>query len=190
MKVKPELIEIVKAWLAISIAFGILILQEGKTLLFSIGVAAITVGLGFLAHELAHRHYARKFGKHAEFRANNLMLGAAIIMSFFGFVLAAPGAVIISGFVNKKEGGIIAASGPAANLVVALIFLPLISVIPTIAFYGMMINAWLALFNLIPFQGFDGHRVFDWSKPAYFVMIGIAIAMNLIQAVLPNIINI
>jgi Zn-dependent protease len=188
MKVKPELIEIIKAWLAISIAFGILILQQDKTLLFSIGVAAITVGLGFLAHELAHRHYARKFGKHAEFRANNLMLGLAIIMSFFGFIIAAPGAVIISGFVNKKEGGIIAASGPAANLIVALLFLPLVFVFPTVAYYGLMINAWLALFNLIPFPGFDGHRIFDWSKPIYFVMIGIAIAMNLIQTVLPNII--
>ena len=33
---------------------------------------------------------------------------------------------------------------------------------------GYMINAWLALFNLIPFRGFDGQRIIEWSKPAYF----------------------
>jgi len=165
MSFAHEFKEIMKAWIAISIAFGILIMQSGKSIPFSIGVAAATVGLGFLAHELAHRHYARKFGKHAEFRANNMMLLIAIVMSFLGFVIAAPGAVIISGFVNRKEGGIIAAAGPAANLILALIFLPLIAIIPGIAYYGMMINAWLALFNLIPFPGFDGRRVIEWSKP-------------------------
>lgn len=186
MSFANELKEIVKAWLAISIAFGILILQSGKTLLFSIGVAAITVGLGFLAHELAHRHYAKKFGKHAEFKANNMMLLVAIVMSFLGFVIAAPGAVIISGFVNRKEGGIIATAGPAANLILALIFLPLIAIIPGIAYYGMMINAWLALFNLIPFPGFDGRRIMEWSKPIYFIMVGIAILANVAHIIISN----
>lgn len=186
MSFAHELKEIIKAWLAISIAFGILIMQQGKSLAFSIGVAAVTVGLGFLVHELAHRHYARKFGKHAEFKANNMMLLVAIVMSFLGFVIAAPGAVIISGFVNKKEGGIIATAGPAANLVLALIFLPLILIIPGVAYYGMMINAWLALFNLIPFIGFDGHRIVEWSKPIYFLMAGIAVVANIIHIIISN----
>jgi len=190
MNVNPELKEIVKAWLAISIAFGILIMQAGKSFGFSFMVAALTVGLGFLAHELAHRHFARKFHKHAEFRANNMMLVLAIIMSFFGFVIAAPGAVLISGFVSRKEGGIIATAGPAANLVLALIFLPFIFIIPSIAYYGFMINAWLALFNLIPFLGFDGHKIVDWSKPAYFIILGMAILLNVIHAILPNLMNI
>jgi Zn-dependent protease len=186
MSFAHEFKEILKAWLAISIAFGILIMQQGKSLAFSIGVAAATVGLGFLVHELAHRHYARKFGKHAEFRANNMMLLVAIVMSFLGFIIAAPGAVIISGFVNRKEGGIIATAGPAANLIVALIFLALMLFIPSIAYYGFMINAWLALFNLIPFPGFDGHRIMEWSKPVYFIMVGIAVVANVIHVILSN----
>lgn len=186
MSFAHEFKEILKAWIAISIAFGILILQSGKTLPFSMGVAAITVGLGFLAHELSHRYYARKFGKHAEFKANNVMLLVAIIMSFLGFIIAAPGAVIISGFVNRREGGIIATAGPAANLILALIFLPLIFIIPSIAYYGMMINAWLALFNLIPFPGFDGHRIMEWRKPVYFLMVGIAVVINVIHIILSN----
>ena len=190
MKISHEFKDIVKAWLAISIAFGILIYAEKKPFGFSMGVAAITVGLGFLCHELSHRYYARKFGKHAEFKANNMMLILAIVMSFLGFIIAAPGAVIISGFVTRKEGGIIATAGPAANLVLAVLFLPFVFVFPAIAYYGLMINAWLALFNLIPFLGFDGHKIVEWSKPAYFIMLGIAIVINVVQVILPNIIPI
>jgi Zn-dependent protease len=196
MKISHEFKDIVKAWLAISIAFGILIYAEKKPFVFSIAVAAITVGLGFLCHELSHRYYARKFGKHAEFKANNMMLILAIVMSFLGFIIAAPGAVVISGFVTRKEGGIIATAGPAANLVLALLFLPFVFIfshgsIPAfIAYIGLMINAWLALFNLIPFPGFDGHKIVEWSKPAYFIMLGIAIVINVIQVILPNIMHI
>jgi Zn-dependent protease len=190
MEISHEFKDIVKAWLAISIAFGILIYSAGKSFIFSIAVAAITVGLGFLCHELSHRHYARKFGKHAEFKANNMMLILAIIMSFLGFIIAAPGAIVISGFVSRREGGIIATAGPAANLVLAMLFLPFVFVFPTIAYYGLMINAWLALFNLIPFPGFDGHRIVEWSKPAYFIMLAITIVINVVQVILPNIIHI
>ena len=186
MKTSFEAKELVKAWVAISIAFGVLIFKGGEELGFSIVIAAVTVGLGFLIHELSHRYFARKFGKHAEFRAHNGMLLIAIFMSFFGFVIAAPGAVMISGFVSKREGGIIATSGPAANLILALIFLPLVFIIPKIGFYGLMINAWLALFNLIPFRGFDGHKIIDWSKPTYFLILIIAIILNIAHIILPN----
>ena len=189
MKISNEFKEIAKAWLAISIAFGILIYKGGEPLLFSVLVAAITVGLGFLVHELAHRQFAKKFKKHAEFKANNGMLIIAILMSFFGFVIAVPGAVIISGFVSKREGGIIATSGPAANLLLALVFLPLIFVAPLIAFYGMMINSWLALFNLIPVGGFDGQKIISWSKPVYFLLVVVAIILNMIHIIIPSFIS-
>jgi len=186
MITSAEIKEIAKAWLAISVAFGILLFGEGRSLSFSIFVAAMTVGLGFLVHEMSHRYFARKFRKHAEFRANNIMLFLAILMSFFGFVFAAPGAVVISGFVTRKEGGIIASAGPAANLALAIIFLPLIFVTPTIAYYGLMINAWLALFNLIPFLNFDGHKIFEWNKAVYFILLGTAIVLNIAQVLIHN----
>jgi Zn-dependent protease len=183
MSFAQELKEILKAWLAISIAFGIIIFKKTNSYSAFL-IAALTVGSGFLFHELAHRYYARKFGKHAEFKANNLFLLLAIVTSFLDFIIAIPGAVIISGFVNRKEGGIIAAAGPAANLIIALIFLPLMLIIPSIAYiayYGLMINAWLALFNLIPFPGFDGHRIMEWSKPIYFLMVGVAVVAYVIN---------
>ncbi|KYK26227.1 hypothetical protein AYK26_05455 [Euryarchaeota archaeon SM23-78] len=187
MKLTFEFKELIKAWAAISIAFGILMYVYYDVVLgLGIIIAALTVGLGFIVHELAHRYFARKFGKHAEFRANNMMLIIAILMSLLGVVIAAPGAVIISGFVSKRQGGIIASAGPAANLLLALVFLPLIFVIPEIAFYGLMINAWLALFNLIPFRGFDGHRILEWNKLTYLGLIVAAIIMNLFHIITYN----
>lgn len=193
MKITGEFKELAKAWVAISIAFSILINNDNKAMSLgtSMIIAGFTVGLGFLVHELAHRYYARKFGKHAEFKANNTMLIIAIFSSLFGFVLAAPGAVVISGFVNRKEGGIIASAGPISNLAIGLVFLPFVfttqPLIRIIAFYGLMINSLLALFNLIPFPGFDGNRVMEWSKARYAVLMIIAIIINIIHFILPNI---
>jgi Zn-dependent protease len=186
---KFELFELLKAWLATSIAFGIVIYRDEKVLLFSVLVAALTVGLGFVFHELSHRFLAFKFRKLAEFKANNSMLVLSILMSFLGFIIAAPGAVLISGNVSRKERGIISTAGPAANLVLALIFVPLLFVIPKIAFYGLMINSWLALFNMIPVPGFDGEKIISWSKPAYFILIGIAVLFNILNILVPNMIG-
>ena len=184
-----ELRELIKAWLATSLAFGILITSDGEPFSRAIIIAAITVGLGFVLHELAHRYLAHKFGKHAEFKANNMMLFLSVITSFLGFVLAAPGAVIISGFVNRKEAGIIASAGPATNLAIAILFVPFLFIFPAIAFYGMMINAWLALFNLIPFLGFDGHKIIEWNKLVYFGMLALAIILNIAHIIIRNFIR-
>lgn len=182
--------ELVKAWLATSLAFGILIYSAEKSFLFSILVAAFTVGLGFLAHELMHRYMARRFKKHAEFHANNQMLIIAILMSFLGVIIAAPGAVYISGMVSRRENGIIALAGPATNLVLALLFIPLFWVIPSIAYYGFMINALMGMFNLIPLPGFDGEKVLAWNKRIFFTVGAIAILMNALNILWPQILNI
>jgi Zn-dependent protease len=190
MIMRREAIELLKAWLATSLAFGILIYYEQNSFWFSVLVAALTVGLGFMAHELSHRAVARKFHKHAEFRANDMMLLLSVLMSFLGFVIAAPGAVLIGGYVTRKENGMIAAAGPVANIIVSLIFVPLIFIVPKVAFYGFMINALLALFNLIPIPGFDGEKILAWSKPAYFTIAAVALLLNIFNIVLPNIYHI
>jgi Zn-dependent protease len=187
MVTQIEAYELVKAWLATSLAFGILLWFDNNDFLFSFLVALFTVGLGFLLHELCHRAVARHYRKHAEFRANDQMLVLSILMSFLGIVIAAPGAVMISGFVSRRENGVIAAAGPAANLVLAALFIPLMLVYPRVAYYGFMINALMGLFNLIPAPGFDGQKVIEWSKPAYFTLAAIAIILNLLNVILPNI---
>ncbi len=169
---EKEIKDILKAWLAISAAFGIVLSSSFSGFYLNFVIAALTVGIGFLLHELGHKFVAQKYGCFAEFRSFDSMLLLAIAMSFFGFVLAAPGAVMISGRINKRKNGIISAAGPLVNIALALMFLALSfaglpSLFKLVASYGFMINSWLALFNMLPFWLFDGSKVLGWSKTAY-----------------------
>lgn len=176
-----ELKHLIVAWLAISFVFSVSSLFRGGSgfpLLFA--VTAITAGLGFLLHELAHKYSAQKYGLLAEFRAWKLGLIMSVIFAFVTqgtFVFVAPGAVYIrkksisfSSDISTKENGIISIVGPITNVIVAgFFFLLLISGIGgglgmLIGATGVRINLFLAAFNMIPFGIFDGQKVFAWNK--------------------------
>jgi Zn-dependent protease len=100
-----ELVDLLIAYVVLTVAFGIMF--SGVSLLGSMSldalsadmfiVSAIGVGTGFLLHELAHKFTAIRYGYQAEFRADMSGLFLTIIMSVLGFIIAAPGAVMISG---------------------------------------------------------------------------------------------
>lgn len=181
-----EIIDILKAWIAISVAFAILIggFSLSSRFLVSLLIAALTVGFGFVLHELAHKIVAQHYHIHAEFRSFDFMLVLAVVMAFAGFILAAPGAVMMSGRPNKHQNGIISAAGIGASLLAALLFFFLSFVtqghiLLSIAHYGTVINSWLAVFNLIPIAMFDGSKVFRWNKPIYVGLATLAIVLLL-----------
>ncbi len=179
---ETEIKDLIKAWLAISLAFALILSDSILSLdfYFKFILSALTVGTGFLLHEVGHKIVAQRYGCFAEFRSFDSMLVLAIIMALFTpFVFAAPGAVMIEGKVNKRKNGIISAAGPMVNLALALIFLALIflglpKLFKAIASYGFIINSWLALFNMLPFWQFDGHKILRWNKFAYAAIAGIA----------------
>ena len=176
--------ELIKAWLAISIAFGIVLKGTNLGFIQNFILAALTVGVGFLLHELAHKVVAQRYRCWAEFRAFDQMLILAVLMSFFGFVFAAPGAVFIKGFVTKEKNGKISVAGPITNIILALIFYILMQFsygyLKIIADYGLMINSWLALFNMIPVWNLDGAKVFAWNKIIYFFIVIIALILMIL----------
>ena len=135
-------------------------------------MAAVTVGAGFLLHELGHKIVAQHYGAQAEFRAFRGMLWLMLAMSFFGFLFAAPGAVMIQGRVMRSENGKISAMGPFMNVILGIGFLALYYVKPLTMFqYGLSINAWLGLFNMLPFSIIDGKKIWDWNKVVYFGLV-------------------
>ncbi|HIE31693.1 MAG TPA: peptidase M50 [Methanosarcinales archaeon] len=167
------------AWIAIAFAFAYVFVPRGSTLQDRFIVSLFTVGVGFLLHELAHKVVAQRYNLWAEFRMSPTMLMLAVGLAYlWGVLLAAPGAVYISGsYITSKQNGRIAAAGPLTNVILATIFL----LISTQSFFleelgrygwyaivlGVQINLWLAALNMIPFSVFDGKKVFAWSKTVF-----------------------
>jgi Zn-dependent protease len=93
-----ELIELLIAYVVLTVAFGIVISGGFERLSTdSFIIAGIGVGTGFLLHELAHKFTAQRFGYFAEFKLSMNGLFMTMISAIIGFLFAAPGAVVISG---------------------------------------------------------------------------------------------
>ncbi|MGV8140953.1 MAG: hypothetical protein ACP5NW_00775 [Candidatus Woesearchaeota archaeon] len=185
-----ELKDLLIAWLFVSIAFAIArTADKGITfntfisiefLIFMI-ISAATVGIAFLFHELAHKIVAQRYKCWAEFRADINMLMMGVLISFLGVVFIAPGAVMIFGHINQRQNGIISMAGPLTNIILAIILLPFTFmnfsswIINEIIASGYLINAWLALFNMIPLWNFDGAKIYAWNRKVFFALIILAI---------------
>jgi len=182
-----EIKDLFFSWILLSIAFAILF--AGASNLLSTGfiiflvISALTVGIGFIFHELMHKYVAQGYGLFAEFQAFYKMIFLAIGLAFFGFIIAAPGAVMIKGLITKEKNGKISVAGPVTNIVLAIIFLiPLLFIGPegVIGLFfslGFRINALLAIFNMIPIMPFDGAKVIAWSKPVFYITVIIALLL-------------
>ncbi|WP_245860407.1 peptidase M50 [Candidatus Chloroploca asiatica] len=185
-------LELLKAWAGTSLAFAIYILQGqifNSRFFYFLAIAALTCGIGFLLHELAHRVVARNFGAEAHFVAHNGWLLISIGIAFLGIFIAAPGAVWHRGYLTPRQGGLIALAGPVTNLVLAVGFLLMSMVVaPGDAIFGVRlldlarigyrINAWLGLFNMIPAGPFDGAKVLAWDWRVFAVTVGIALLLT------------
>ncbi len=168
---KSIIISVLALSLALTIAqFGVGILAMPGRLAFLMSFFAITVGTGFVLHELAHKYVAIQFGGYAEFKMWVQGLIFALLTSLIGLVFVAPGAVYIyAPKVTKMQNALISLAGPLTNLILALVFSALGLVFPLstggmdIWFFASKINIWLGLFNMIPIFPLDGSKIFDWN---------------------------
>lgn len=169
-------ISVVAVALSLTLAYGGNDLQSSQ-FIFYMGAFTLTVGLGFILHEMAHKFVAMSYGARAAFRAWTaglfFMFAMAVIvrMTGFGFMFLAPGAVYIYAMrLTKEQNGIISLAGPLTNIalsvlffIAAIILLPINSAAAEIARLGTSVNMFLAFFNLLPIPPFDGSKVALWN---------------------------
>lgn len=176
-----EIQDIIIAVLALTFAFTIATLSHHgfrvspgyAVFIMLLSLAAVCVA--FLSHELAHRQVARRFGGFAEFHIWPMGLLAGLMLSFLGVVIAAPGAVYMSGIYGNDRVGKAALAGPATNLVLGTAFLAagyaLLGGFWGVVFvYLAQINIFLGAFNLVPFPPLDGQKVMAWDIRNYAIV--------------------
>jgi Zn-dependent protease len=121
----------------------------------------------FLVHELAHKFLAQYYGSWSEFRAQlyGLIITAISALPIIPFKFIAPGAVMV-GLTDRSKFGRVALIGPLTNLVMGFSFLLFVYLYSHYSYLyaGASFNAWIALFNLLPFSVLDGQKIFDWNK--------------------------
>ena len=191
-----ELKDLVTSAVLLALAFGIALsgglraFFEPRSLIIASAMALVGVSLGFVLHEMGHRIVARRFGCFAEYTMWPTGLMLALICSLFGFVFAAPGAVMIypgadaSGraTLTIEKAGLISIAGPALNICLAVVFLLLNMAYPMLLFtMGVQINIWLAIFNLIPFGPLDGAKILRWNKRAWLATIAVGIGLFVME---------
>ena len=188
-----EIRDLIISFIVIALGFTILYSHgdySNITLIFP--VVMIGVGAGFIFHELGHKFVAMHYGYYAEYELWPTGLFVALISSFFGFIFAAPGAVVIySQGMDEKTNGLISIAGPLVNIALGLIFLFILqslgdfiytdtgAMVYLICVLGTRINFFLAAFNLLPLPPLDGSKVLSWSVPIWAVTFAIAAILAL-----------
>lgn len=189
-----EIRDLIISFIVIALGFTILYSNGDYshfTLIFP--VVMIGVGAGFIFHELGHKFVAMHYGYYAEYELWPTGLLIALLSSFFGFIFAAPGAVVIySQGMDEKTNGLISIAGPLVNIALGLIFFLVLgslgdyvytdtgAIVYLICMLGTRINFFLAAFNLLPIPPLDGSKVMSWSVPIWLITFAVAAILVLI----------
>lgn len=193
IKKKSEIYDLFVAWLAISLCFTIVLGNYSlldyiitkqynftwATFFKQFGLSLIITATSFIVHELAHKYMAIHLGANGRFIMWPVFLVAGVILAgLLGVVFLAPGAVYIFGKQHSiKDDGLISLAGPATNLIMAFLFFiaALFGAPAIIVSYGLLINLWIALFNLIPIGPLDGSKIIRWNPIVWGIMFAIPI---------------
>ncbi|MEB3825826.1 MAG: hypothetical protein LRS47_04075, partial [Desulfurococcales archaeon] len=131
---------------------------------------------GVVLHEMAHKYSGRKLGCASMYVVTLWGLLITMASGFFPIKLIVPGYTSIVCYygIGRKEDAEISAWGPAVNIILSSFSLVLYKA--GLSMRGFMIgfaeiNAWLALFNLLPIPPLDGSKIMRYRMDLWLAMI-------------------
>jgi len=171
--------------------------------LWNFFIVTILVAIAFLVHEVAHRTIALWLGYKSTYKVWLVGLVAGLIVAFVSngrLLFLATGGLLIAhleihrlgkGYyeLNMKHLGWIAMSGPIANMIFAAILKGVHSFMPLPIIQKLMIiNIWIALFDMLPIPPFNGSKTFFGSRFIYIfvvaALVGCALLLTLASGLL------
>jgi Zn-dependent protease len=178
---------IVAALLVIGIGFSIGLYSFNWTWAI-MALFAVIMTASFLVHETAHKIMAQKKGLWAEFRLTTWGAVLTFVSVFLPFKMISPGAMMIAGTPNGDEIVKISLAGPITNIIFSSTLLGLAFALPSSSYVGMLffaayINAFMAIFNLVPFGILDGYKIFSFNKKAWALAFIPSLLLTIITAI-------
>jgi Zn-dependent protease len=149
---------------------------------------AVLMTASVLTHEMAHKITAQQNDLWAEFRLVTWGLVLTFISIFLPFRMIAPGAMMISGSASSDDIVKISLAGPVTNIILSAGFLGVaFALLPgtfaLMLFFVAYINAFLAVFNLLPLGILDGAKVFRFNKMLWVLAFIPSLILTIITAV-------
>ena len=134
-----------------------------------IAVFAVIMTASFLVHEIAHKIIAQRKGLWAEFRLTAWGAVLTLVSVFLPFKMISPGAMMLAGSPNSDDIVKISIVGPVTNIIFSSVLLGLAfavwpNIFASMLFFAAYINAFMAVFNLIPIGILDGYKIFSFNK--------------------------
>ncbi len=149
-------------------------------------VFAAIMTASFLVHEIAHKIMAQKKGMWAEFRLTTWGAVLTLVSVFLPFKMISPGAMMIGGSVPNGEDLVkISIAGPITNLIFASSLLGFAFALPFspmvfMLYFAAYINAFMAVFNLIPFGILDGYKIFSFNKKIWALAFATSVTLAIV----------
>ena len=173
--------------IGIGLSFGLGLEWQSDTLMV-LSTLAVIMTVSFFAHEIAHKITAQKRGFWAEFRLTMWGSVVTLISMLLPFKFISPGAVMISGPSNLSDIGKISIAGPITNITFSSVFLAVLPFTPIeyqwIFVIGALLNAYIAVFNLIPFGILDGYKIYSWNKKVWAVAFAVSAVLTVVTYIL------
>jgi len=180
------------SWIVALIALIIAIMSPSITYYGSLTSGYFAgIIVGFLIHESMHRYLARRAGMHASFVATGYGILITLVSALLPIKLLAPGYVKVWGYrVNPLGAFKSVVAGPASNIALATLFL-LLAPLATGGYRLWLIevaeiNAWLALFNLIPIGPLDGRKVVQFRPAIWLALFLLSIVIYSLCIIILN----